>query len=146
MTTHNKYTVHQRLSDITSRVTELEADNKRLRVQLKAELLTAINDSANVIQSSIRVPQDGVDGRDGVDGVSIKGDTGDRGPAGDVLIPNETELQQAVIAVRAELLRYRAQVIGRIVQGIEDNKNSNKVQQHFARLLEYVKKDIENLS
>lgn len=145
MPTHNdnKYTVHQRLADLTSRVTELEAENKRLRVHLAGELKTAVSDAKNVIQSSIRTPVDGKDGAPGRDG--IDGGVGPQGPRGDVLIPNETELQQAVIALRRKLLEQRAAFVGRILQGIKDNESSNKVQQHYAKLLQYMLQDIERL-
>lgn len=138
----NKYTVHQRLADLTSRVTELEAENKKLRVHLVGALQTAVNDAKNVIQDSIRVPVDGKDGRDGVTGPQ-----GENGGRGDVLIPNETELQQAVIGLRRKLLEQRAAFLAVINQRIVENNNaSNKVQQHFAKLLEYVKRDIESLN
>lgn len=142
MPTHAQYTVQQRLSDLTSRVTTLEKENANLRTHLAGALQTAVNDAKNTIQSSIKIP---VDGRDGVDGESIVGPRGERGERGDVLIPNETELQQAVIALRRKLLEQRAAFLAVINQRIAENNTSNKIQQHFANLLEYVKKDIERL-
>jgi|HubBroStandDraft_1064217.scaffolds.fasta_scaffold02635_8 hypothetical protein len=140
MPTHNdnKYTVHQRLADLTSRVTELEADNKRLRVHLAGELKTAISDAKNVIQSSIRVPVDGKDGRDGRDSTVP-------GPQGSVIYIGPQEVADAVKQVRAELLRQRAAFVGRILQGIADNQGTNGTQRHFCKHLESILRDIENL-
>jgi hypothetical protein len=97
----------------------------------------------------------GLPGRDGKDstvpgpqgppGESIVGPRGEKGERGDVLIPNETELQQAVIALRLKLLEQRAAFVGRILQGIKDNESGNKVQQHFSRHLESILRDIEAL-
>ncbi len=97
----NKYTVHQRLADLTSRVAELEAENKRLRVHLVGELKTAVNDAKNAFH-------DGRDGAPGRDGESIVGPKGDKGERGDITIVGDVELQAAVTKLRAEKARAQA--------------------------------------
>ena len=64
-TTTNRYGVHNRLALLENAVTELRKENADLRTHLAGALQTAVSDAKNVIQSSIRVPQDGKDGRDG---------------------------------------------------------------------------------
>jgi hypothetical protein len=139
MSTHsNIYTVNGRLAELTSRVSELEAENKRLRVHLTGALQTAINDAKHVIQDSIRVPVDGKDGRDGCDSTVP-------GPPGSVTYIGPAVVEAAVKEVRAELLRVRAAMVGRILQGIADNKGDNGMQRHLRTHLESILRDIENL-
>lgn len=138
----NKYGVHNRLALLENAVTELRKENADLRTHLAGALQTAVNDAKNVIQGSIRVPQDGNDGRDGV---SIKGDQGERGPAGDVLYIGPDEVAEAVKKVRAELLTLRAAMLGRIVQGIADQQGDSGTRRYLCMHLEKIKKDIENL-
>ncbi len=133
-------------------IAELKKENAELRVHLKGALETAINDAKNVIQDSIRIPQDGRDGlpgRDGVDGQSI---VGPQGPRGDVLIPNESEAQAALKEARLNNARRHAAQIARIVDRIEFERTHNLRSfddhsfGHFHRLLADIQKDIENLS
>lgn len=140
---HNSiYTANGRLAQLENAVTELRKENAELRVHLKGALQTAINDAKHVIQDSIRVPVDGKDGKPGADGQSI---VGPQGPRGDVLYIGPAEVEAAVAAVRAELLRLRAAMVGRILQSIADNQGSNGTQQHFRKHLEGILKDIEAL-
>lgn len=96
-----------------------------------------------------RQGEKGEKGDPGKDGVSIKGDKGDKGDKGergDVLIMNETELQQAVIALRIKLKEQHAAHIAVIIESIEgQNKNGNWTAKHFVKLLEGIKRDIERL-
>jgi hypothetical protein len=133
-------------------IAELKKENAELRVHLKGALETAINDAKNVIQDSIRIPQDGRDGlpgRDGVDGQSI---VGPQGPRGDVLIPNESEAQAALKEARLNNAKRHAIQIARIVDRIEFERTHNLRSfdshsfGHFHRLLADIQKDIENLS
>jgi len=82
----------------------------------------------------------------GPKGDSIKGDRGEKGEKGDVCYIGPQEVAAAVAAVRAELLRTRAQLIGRIVQHIADHQGSSGTQayvrQHFEKLLRDVQNDI----
>jgi hypothetical protein len=130
----NKYTVHQHLADLTSRVTELEAENKKLRVHLAGELKTAISDAKNIIQDSIRVPQDGAPGRDGRDSTVP-------GPRGDVLFIGPAEVEAAVAAVRKELLTQRAKYLGAIEQALADSGGTSGAHQLIRARLQRVKKD-----
>jgi hypothetical protein len=130
----NKYTVHQQLADLTSRVTELEAENKKLRVHLAGELKTAISDAKNIIQDSIRVPQDGTPGRDGRDSTVS-------GPRGDVLFIGPAEVEAAVAAVRKELLTQRAKYLGAIEQALADSGGTSGAHQLIRARLQRVKKD-----
>ena len=133
-------------------IAELKKEIAELRVHLKGALETAINDAKNVIQDSIRIPQDGRDGlpgRDGVDGQSI---VGPQGPRGDVLIPNESEAQAALKEARLNNAKRHAIQIARIVDRIEFERTHNLRSfddhsfGHFTRLLADIQKDIENLS
>jgi hypothetical protein len=148
----NKYTIHSRIAMAENAIAELKKENAELRVHLKGALETAINDAKNVIQDSIRIPQDGRDGlpgRDGVDGQSI---VGPQGPRGDVLIPNESEAQAALKEARLNNARRHAAQIARIVDRIEFERTHNLRSfddhsfGHFHRLLADIQKDIENLS
>ena len=107
-------------------------------VHLAGELKTAINDAKHVIQDSIRVPVDGKDGRDGRDSTVP-------GPPGSVTYIGPDEVAAAVKEVRAELLRLRAAMLGRIVQGIKDNEGTTGGQRLVRMHLEKILKDIENL-
>jgi hypothetical protein len=138
-----KYGVHNRLAGLENAVTELKAENANLRVHLKGALETAVNDAKNLIQDSIRVPLDGKDGRNGVDGAT--GPQGAQGVPGDVLIPNEIELQQAVIDLRTKLKEQHAKFIAVLVERAEGEKKGTWVGQHFAKLLESIRQDIERL-
>jgi hypothetical protein len=153
----NKYTVHTRLAMLENAVTELKKENAELRTHLKGALQTAVNDAANTIQSAqaadFRELQEafgerftdlqasihqGVDGKDGA--------TGPAGPKGDVLIPNETELQQAVIALRIKLKQRHAAQIAPIVERLQYEKSQDAwVHRHFTMLLEGILRDIEML-
>jgi hypothetical protein len=148
----NKYTIHSRIAMAENAIAELKKENAELRVHLKGALETAINDAKNVIQDSIRIPQDGRDGlpgRDGVDGQSI---VGPQGPRGDVLIPNESEAQAALKEARLNNAKRHAIQIARIVDRIEFERTHNLRSfddhsfGHFHRLLADIQKDIENLS
>lgn len=50
--------------------------------------------------------RDGIDGKNGIDGAP-----GPKGDRGDVLIPKESELQQAVIALRLKVAKFQAAVL-----------------------------------
>jgi hypothetical protein len=79
-------------------------------------------------------------------GVGAQGTQGIQGERGDITVYGDAELQAAVIALRRKLLEQRAAFLAVINQRIAENSNTNsKVQNHFARLLEYVKRDIESL-
>jgi hypothetical protein len=141
----NKYTVHTRLAMLENAVTELKKENAELRTHLWATLETKANDLKNVIQDSIRIPQDGApgkDGRDGVDGQSIVGPKGD---TGDVLVIPDSAMAKAVIAMRIKLKEQHAAIIARLVERIEGEKKGTWVGQHFAKLLESIKAEIERL-
>jgi hypothetical protein len=148
----NKYTIHSRIAMAENAIAELKKENAELRTHLKGALETAVNDAKNVIQDSIRIPQDGRDGlpgRDGVDGQSI---VGPQGPRGDVLIPNESEAQAALKEARLNNAKRHAIQIARIVDRIEFERTHNLRSfddhsfGHFTRLLADIQKDIENLS
>jgi hypothetical protein len=144
MSTHDttKYSVNSRIAALQNAVAELQKENKEIRVHLFGQLQNLVKDATSTIQASLRIPQDG---RDGIDGQSIKGDQGERGPAGDITVYGDAELHAAVIALRRKLLEQRAAFLAVINQRIAENSTSNKVQQHFAKLLESVKQDIERL-
>lgn len=98
--------LHQRVNDVESELTKLRAELAQYRGALRSELLSAISDSKNVIQDSIRVPQDGAPGKDGA-----KGDTGATGAAGrdaDVSIVGDPELVAAVGKLKAEKASVQA--------------------------------------
>jgi hypothetical protein len=146
MSAPNKYGVHNRLNLLESRCTALEQQNAELRTHFWTALETKTNDLKNVIQDSIRIPVDGIPGKDGRDGVDGQSIVGPRGERGDVLIVSESQLAAAVIALRRKMLEQRAAFIAVIVQRIEHEKKSDKkVNQHFARQLEYILKEIECL-
>ncbi len=141
----NKYTVHTRLGLLENAVTELKKENAELRVHLAGKLETLVNDAKNTIQDSIRIPVDGApgkDGRDGVDGQSIVGPKGD---TGDVLVIPESEMAKAVIALRIKLKEHHAAVIAVLVEHVEGQKKGTWVGQHFAKLLENIRQEIERL-
>lgn len=78
------------------------------------------------------------------------GATGERGesivgPRGDVLIPNESELHSAVIALRKQVLKERAVRAAIINQAIADNEKQGIVGKHFARLLADIQRQIGEL-
>jgi len=90
--------------------------------------------------------EQGIQGLPGKDGVSITGPAGSQGEKGDVLILSETELAQAVLDLRRKLKQQHAAHIAVIVESIEGQKKGNHSSQHFARLLESIKADIERLA
>jgi hypothetical protein len=144
-TRENRFTVHQRLVASEARLTALEAENKQLRQWVLGELTSKINDAKNVIQDSIRIPQDGSpgkDGRDGLDGQSIVGPKGD---TGDLLVIPESEMAQAVIAMRIKLKERHAAAIAVLVEHAEGQKKGAWVGVHFAKLLESIRQEIERL-
>ena len=134
--------VHSRLIALENAVKELRRENQELRVHLGGQLQNLVREATSTIQSSLRMPHDGKDGRDGVDGQSI---VGPQGPAGDVLYIGPEEVAAEVKKVRAELLRVRAAFVGRILQGIADNKADSYTQGHFRKHLQSILRDIENL-
>jgi hypothetical protein len=148
----NKYTVHTRLAMLENAVTELKKENAELRTHLWTALETKANDLKNVIQDSIRIPQDGApgkDGRDGVDGQSIVGPVG---PRGDVLIPNESEAQAALKEARLKLARKHAAFIAPIVRRLEFERTKNLVTctdkrtlSHFWSVLRDIQEEISRL-
>jgi hypothetical protein len=89
--------------------------------------------------------EQGIQGLPGNDGVSITGPSGPQGEKGDVLYVGPAEMQQAVIDARRKLKEHHAAVIAVLVERIEHDKNGNGSQQHFARLLVGIKKEIERL-
>jgi hypothetical protein len=132
-------------------VTELKKANEELRVHLWTALENKINDKSRVssdalaagfrdLQASIRIPRDGMDGIDG-----SQGPEGEKGERGDVLVIGESELAQAVTALRIELKEQHAKHLAVLIEHIEHNKNGNSRQQHFAHLLEHIKAEIERL-
>jgi hypothetical protein len=138
-TRENRFTVHQRLAASEARLTALEAENKTLRLWVLGELTSKVNDAKNVIQDSIRIPQDGRDG------VSITGPAGPQG-VGDVLVIGDSEAAQAVIALRIKLKEQHAAIIARLVERIEHEKGQDGfTHRHFTRVLESIKADIERL-
>jgi hypothetical protein len=148
-TRENRFTVHQRLAASEARLTALEAENKQLRQWVLGELTSKINDAKNVIQDSIRIPQDGAPGKDGRDGVD--GAPGPRGEAGSVTVIPESEMAQAVLDLRRELKEKHAAKIAVIVERLEYEKsagiegNGAWLHRHFAQILESLKADIERL-
>jgi len=140
-TTENRFTVHQRLAASEARLTALETENKQLRQWVLGELTSKINDAKNVIQDSIRIPQDGRDGRDGATGAQ-----GIQGERGDVLYISPAEVSECVRALRRKLKEKHAAHIAVIVERLEYEKSQDSwVNQHFAGLLESLKRDIERL-
>src|SRR5258708_2429852 len=133
----NKYTVHQRLSNAETRCAQLEAGIKRVKLELLDELTKYAEAHFH--------GRNGVDGRDGNDCV-CRSVPGEKGAPGSVLFIGAPEVEAAVAAVRAELLRFRAKVLGRIIQGIDDNKgkrgHSTLVHMHFAKLMSDIENDI----
>jgi hypothetical protein len=139
----NKYGVHNRLALLENAVTELKRENAELRTHLWTALETKVNDLKNAIQDSIRIPQDGAPGKDGRDGVD--GATGPRGEQGDVLVIPESAMAQAVIDLRRKLKERHAAAIAVLVEHAEGQKKGTWVGQHFAKLLESIKQEIERL-
>jgi len=74
-----------------------------------------------------------------------KGDKGDKGERGDVLYIGPAEVEAAVKAVRAELLRVRAAVLGRIAQEIADHQGTTSAERYLRMHLEKMQRDIERL-
>jgi hypothetical protein len=152
MGTHknNAYTVNARLAELTSRVTAAEAEAKSLRVHLAGKLEMLIGEAERRIQdelyATIRTLRESIkDGRDGVDGVDGQSIVGPRGEAGSVTVIPESEMAKAVIDARRKMKEHHAAVIARILETAEGNKKSSVVAQHFAHLLESIRKDIEQL-
>jgi hypothetical protein len=141
MSTHrdNKYSVNARLSELTSRVTALEAENKELRVHLAGQLETKINDAKHLIQASIRIPQDGKDGRDGRDSVVP-------GPRGDITVYGPEELKATVLELRRKLKEQHAKFIAVLLEYAQgQNKGNPYPGKHFANLLDNIRQEIERL-
>ena len=133
MAHNNIYTVNGRLAELTSRVSELEAENKRLRVHLAGELQTAIHAAKHFIQDSIRVPVDGKDGRDGA-----QGPQGIQGvPGRDCTMPTESELADAVNALRLKLAKWQAAVL------FQYEQNTGRKHQGLRAAIDAVLKNIE---
>jgi hypothetical protein len=130
-------------------IAELKKENAELRVHLAGKLETLVNDAKNVIQDSIRIPQDGAPGKDGRDGVD--GAPGPRGEAGSLTVIPESEMAQAVLDLRRELKEKHAAKIAVIVERLEYEKsagiegNGAWLHRHFAQILESLKADIERL-
>jgi len=145
----NKYTIHTRLAMAENAIAELKKENAELRVHLAGKLETLVNDAKNVIQDSIRIPQDGAPGKDGRDGVD--GAPGPRGEAGSVTVIPESEMARAVLDLRRELKEKHAAKIAVIVERLEYEKsagiegNGAWLHRHFAQILESLKADIERL-
>jgi hypothetical protein len=53
----------------------------------------------------------GIPGQAGRDGVGWQGQRGEKGERGDVLIPNDSELAAAVIALRSKLAKIQAKIL-----------------------------------
>jgi hypothetical protein len=91
----------------------------------------------------------GETGPAGKDGVSItgpQGPRGEKGEKGDLFVIPDSEMAKAVIDLRRKLKEQHAAHIAVIVESIElGKKNGNKSGQHFVRLLEGIKADIERL-
>jgi hypothetical protein len=141
----NKYGVHNRLALLENAVTELRNENAALRTHLAGKLETLVNDAKNIIQDSIRIPQDGAPGKDGRDGVDGQSIVGPRGEAGGVTVIPESEMAQAVVAMRRKLKERHAAVIAALVEHAEGHKKGTWVGQHFAKLLENIRQEIELL-
>ena len=130
-------------------IKKLKKENAELRVHLAGKLETLVNDAKNVIQDSIRIPQDGAPGKDGRDGVD--GAPGPRGEAGSLTVIPESEMAQAVLDLRRELKEKHAAKIAVIVERLEYEKsagiegNGAWLHRHFAQILESLKADIERL-
>jgi hypothetical protein len=95
--THNKYTVHQRLSSAEAAIVELRAELARTRTHVVTELKNAVRDTCGrdgrdgvngvcVCKQGLdgRPGRDGRDAAAGKDGRSIIGPKGDRGEASQV--------------------------------------------------------------
>jgi len=152
----NKYTVHTRLAMAENAIAELKKENAELRTHLKGALETAVNDARNLIQSAqaadFRDLQDAFGGKfadlqasihQGVDGKD--GAPGPRGEAGSVTVIPESEMAQAVIAMRIKMKERHAAAIAALVEHAEGQKKGGWVGQHFAKLLESIKQEIERL-
>jgi hypothetical protein len=151
----NKYGVINRLTLLESRCTALEQENAQLRAHLKGALETAIKDSENILQSAQAADfrqlaaafgkafsdlktsvKNGVDGKDGA--------PGPQGPRGDVLIVGESELADAVKAIRLKMAQRHAASIAAIVGRIEhEDKQDSAMHRHFATMLKLLLKEIE---
>jgi hypothetical protein len=142
----NKYTVHTRLAMLENAVTELKKENAELRTHLWTALETKANDLKNVIQDSIRIPQDGAPGKDGRDGVNGQSIVGPKGEAGDVLVIPESEMAKAVTKLRIELKEKHAAHIAVLLESITFHEKSDYwLYQHWAKLLQGIKTQIERL-
>lgn len=90
--------------------------------------------------------EQGIQGVPGKDGISITGPAGPQGERGDVLVIGDSEMAQAVIALRRRLKEKHAAHIAVIVDRLAYEKSQDSwVNQHFAKLLESLKRDIERL-
>jgi hypothetical protein len=135
-TRENRFTVHQRLAASEARLNTLEAENKQLRQWVLGELTSKINDAKNVIQDSIRVPQDGRDGKDSI----VPGPKGERG---EVLYVDAATVKAAADALRAEKVRLRAKYQAAIFQAIVDAEQHSTSSYHriFKLRLENLKRE-----
>jgi hypothetical protein len=129
MAHNNIYTVNGRLADLTSRVAELEAENKRLRVHLLNSLKQFVLDNR---------PKDGAPGKDGL---SIKGDKGDVGPTGSVLYISDCEAAEQVKILRAALVEQRSKLLAAIAQAEYDARGDSSVHRIIRSRIEQLKRD-----
>jgi hypothetical protein len=90
--------------------------------------------------------RDGRDGADstvpgpaGKDGQSIVGSAGPQGPRGDIFIPNESELQAAVLAYRQKYARIQAALLEEISKNLRNRNASTRL--HISNALNRVKKE-----
>jgi hypothetical protein len=80
-----------------------------------------------------------VPGPAGKDGLSIVGPAGPQGPRGDIFIPNESELQAAVIAYRQKYARIQVALLEEISKNLKNRNASTRL--HISNALNRVKKE-----
>jgi hypothetical protein len=137
----SKYSVNAKLLDLASRLTALEKENADLRVHLKGALQTAVNDAKNIIQDSIRVPQDGKDGE------SIVGPKGETGEPGETLWLNaadHNDVIQYTAKIRKAYLELHARVFESLDRQIKDNSgpHAHSMMRVLVMTLERIKREI----
>jgi Collagen triple helix repeat (20 copies) len=85
-------------------------------------------------------------GKDGMSIIGPQGQRGEKGEKGDLLVIPDSEMAQAVIALRIKLKEQHAAIIARLVERIAHEKGQDGfTHRHFTRLLESIKADIEGL-
>lgn len=84
-------------------------------------------------------------GPKGDKGDTVVGPKGDKGERGDITVYGDAELYEAVKMVRAELLRFRAGILGRIEQGLADSQGTSGASRVVRMRLEEIKREIESL-